>query len=484
VIRPGTQVVMKSAPPSRGIATKSGTVFMAGIAERGRTDKATLIHNMDEYVKYYGNRVNYGLLYDSCDGAFSSGAVDIYVGRVVGTGASVDTHTFNDAGAAPSLAVDTLGQFASGWTAQVVAGAVAGTAHVVVVNAAGTVVTQTPDYAAPVDFANWSGFDSFIRIRALGANVPAATAAVALAGGNDQRGAIDDTVKTNALPTLFPKGLGIGQVEYPGATTTAMHIALANFAATSGRVSLLDFPDSPTASVEQTEADAVRAGTVNLDETYVLALATWHKVPGLTPNTTRSLPPSAVTAGLIAASDGRFNNPNIPAAGGNGIADFVLGLTQAEWDDTTRSALNDKGVAVYRSLDDSWRLYGYRTLADSADPASWAWESFAAARLRMAIVADLEALGEQFLFAQLDGRGQKIAEFAGACSGVLQQYWARGALYGESAQDAYIVDTGPTVNTPATIQNNELHAKIGIRTSPFNEFSYFEVTKVPVTEVL
>jgi hypothetical protein len=34
------------------------------------------------------------------------------------------------------------------------------------------------------------------------------------------------------------------------------------------------------------------------------------------------------------------------------------------------------------------------------------------------------------------------------------------------------------------LANNELHAKVGLRVSPFAELVYIEVTKVPITEVL
>jgi hypothetical protein len=487
VTRPGVEVVMKGAPPSGGFAIRSGTAFFAGLAERGRTDVAVLIHNMDEYATHFGNRVSYGLLYDACDAAFKKGATDIYVGRVVGPAAVVDSHTFNDAGAAPSIAVDTLGQFDSAWTASVVVGAVAGTAHVVVKDSGGTVLTQSPYFAAPTDFANWSQSDDFIRIRALGANVPAAIGDTALAAGADDRASVTDVVKAAALPKLFPKGQGVGQLAYPGATTVAMQVSLANFAQDTGRNALLDLPDTSDAPTLEAQADGFRlaAGLERLSETFVLALDGWHVIPGVVGGTTRTVPPSAVTAGLIATSDGRFNNPNVPAAAANGIASpYVLRLSRPEWDDATRQALNNKGIASYRTVEDSIRLYGYRTLADMTDPESAAWESFAAARLRMVIIADLDAVGEDFVFDQVDGRGQKTAEFNGAISGMLQQYWARGALYGDAASDAYSVDVGPTVNTPTTLANNELHAKVGLRVSPFAELVYIEVTKVPITEVL
>src|SRR5205807_9549788 len=125
--RPGVEVVTRSAPPTRGVPSSTGTAFFGGIAEKGpvralTTDDA--IHNMSDFAKVYGSRANGALLYDSCDAAFQSGVTSIYVARAVGPAAAVDTHTFNDVGAAPSIAVDTIGPWNSPLTVAVVAGTV------------------------------------------------------------------------------------------------------------------------------------------------------------------------------------------------------------------------------------------------------------------------------------------------------------------------------------------------------------------------
>lgn len=483
MVRPGVEVHMKSAPPRRSAPTDTGTAFFAGITQRGRVDQAVLIRNMDEYQTYFGTRVSYGLLYDACDAAFQLGAAQIYVGRVVGPAATKDTRTFNDAGAAPSIAVDSIGPSVTGWSAQVVAGAVAGTAHVVVTDATGTILTQSPDYAAPTDFANWSNQDNFIRIRALGANVPAASAVVALAGGADDRANITDAVKAAAYPVLFPAGLGVGQLAYPGATTTQAQADLANFAQASGRVALLDMVDTPVLATLTAAGDAFRASAAKLalSETFVHMCADWHVIPGVTGGTTRTVPPSAIIAGLIAASDARSANPNVPAAAANGQSSITLRLSQVDRSDADRAALNLKGISTFRNVYGVYELYGYRTMFDPTIDASAAWDEFSAARTRMAISADLLACGEQFAITQIDGRRQQIAKFDGAARAVLSRYWALGALYGASASEAFALDTGPSVNTPQTIQNKELHAKVGIKTSPFAEWVVFDVVKVPVT---
>lgn len=485
--RPGVEVVTRTAPPSRGAPTDTGVAFFAGLTEKGPSNVATLLHNLGDFTKYYGDRPLGMILYDACDLAFRKGCTGIWVGRAVGPAAAVDTHTFNDAGAAPSVAVDTIGPGSSGLSVAVEVGSVGGTFIFVITDDTDAVVEQSRNLLSPADAVVWGQTSAYVRVRAVGANNPAVTAAAALAGGTDDRVNVTDAQRAAAL-NLFPKGLGPGQVAYPGATTSVMHAALFNHAQANNRFALVDPQDTPSATTLEAEADGDRAeGTLlALAETYgMIAGAPWHVVRGVTGGTTRTIPPSAVTAGLIAQSDYRTGNPNVPAAGANGdSSDVTLALSQPGWTDDVREALNDKGVNVTRELYGGFRLYGFRTLADPADPDASAYLSAGAARARMAIVTETEAYAEQFVFAQIDGQGQTIARFKGGLIGILQKFWTLGALFGPTAADAFVVDTGPTVNTPDTLANNELHAVIGLRMSPFAELVYIEVVKVPSNQTL
>lgn len=489
VARPGTQVVMRSAPIPKGAPTDTGVAFFAGITQVGRTDKAVLLHSMSDYTKYFGQRVSYGVLYDACDAAFQSGCTKVYAGRVVGPAATKDTLAISDAVPAPSIAVDSIGAGASGLSASVVAGVQDATARIlnIIDTASGKVLESSPELKLPSDFANWSTTNSYrVVVRAVGAGVPAVTAVTPLAGGNDDRAAITDTVKDTAMRALFPKALGPGQVAYPGATTDVAHTNLVNFAQDTNRFALLDLTDVSSAATLESAVVAVQSdnNAEVLSETFGLFLAPWHVIAGVTNGTTRTVPPSAIAAGLIAKSDAKTGNVNVPAAGANGVSSITLALSQPAWSDDDRTALNEAGVAIFRDVYGNIELFGYRTGAKQDDNASKAWDSAGAARLRMAITNDLEIIGTQYLFNQIDGQGHTIASFTGAIIGKLQQYWSLGALYGATPSDAFVVDTGPTVNTPDTIAAKELHALIGIKDSPFNEFSYFEVTKADVNQQL
>lgn len=100
----------------------------------------------------------------------------------------------------------------------------------------------------------------------------------------------------------------------------------------------------------------------------------------------------------------------------------------------------------------------------------------------MAIQAQADELAEPFVFAQITKA--KIAEYNGVLTGMLLGWYNLGALFGDSPQEAFVVDTGPTVNTVERIAARQLSAVMGTRMSEFAEVVYMEFVKIPVTEAL
>jgi hypothetical protein len=84
----------------------------------------------------------------------------------------------------------------------------------------------------------------------------------------------------------------------------------------------------------------------------------------------------------------------------------------------------------------------------------------------------------------MDGRGKKIAQFGSELAVMLGGFYDAGALYGETAADAFQVDVGSSVNTPTTIANGELHAVLKVRMSPFAELVVIEIVRVALTEAI
>lgn len=477
---PGVQIVSRAAPPSRGGAVRTGTWHIAAFAQRGPTDSPRLLRNLSDYDKHFGARETYTQR-DAVEAHFRNGGVGVNMIRIVGPAATKATVTLNDAQGVPaaSLGVDAIGEGASTLSVDVDD---AGGGSFKLSTWEGTTRLETsPPLGTPADAVSWSETSPYIRVRAVGANNPAPTAnPVALAGGADDRAAVTDTERVAAINKI-PKGDGPGQVSIPGATTAAAHSGLEAHAEANNRFAIKDAPDSDAEADLTAVADATRALSTPEQQAHGFLVEGWHLIPGLIPGTTRVVPPSSIVSALMARQDEATGNPNEPAAGIAGIPSYSLGIARPNWSDEARGRLNLEGVNVFRGMNGGQRLYGYRTGVEEYGTAG-AWLSASHARLRMAIQAQADELAEPFVFSQITKA--KISEYNGVLTGMLLDWYNKGALYGDAPEDAFVVDTGPTVNTDENIAARRLSAVIGMRMSEFAEVVYIEFVKIPVTEEL
>jgi hypothetical protein len=307
-----------------------------------------------------------------------------------------------------------------------------------------------------------------------GGGDPVAVSNAAFTGGTDDLGSISATDFADAL-ALFTDGLGPGQVLAPGQTDEDVHGALLEHAAAHNRVALLDAPNTDVLSSLEAAATAARDTGLG---SYGAMFAPWVKIPASASGASRTVPYSAVQAGLEARRD-RITSPNVPAAGRSYPLAYAQSLVY-EFTDDDRTELIDYGVNTAHSVGGVRETYGYRSLSDPATEANWV--QFNYARLRMAITARAKDIGESFLFSQIDGRGLKLSEFGAAISGMLLDFYVLGSLYGNSPQEAFNVDVGPAVNTAETIAAGELHAIAAVRMSPHGEMIIIEIVKTPITQ--
>lgn len=477
---PGTQVVSRAAPPSQGGTAATGTWHIAALAERGPTDSPRMLYSLSDYDRHFGGRVTYGQR-DAVEAFFRNGGTAVNMIRIVGPAATKATINLNDGAGvpAPSLAVDGVGAGAS--TLRVAVEIyVDGRFVIVIYEGATTRLETSPPLTLPADAVAWANNSPYVRIRAVGALAPAVRAVVALAGGADDRAAVTDTHRIAAL-NLIPAGSGPGQVSIPGATTTAAHTGVAAHAEANNRFAILDAADGSDSAGLVTIANDIRVAVTPARQARCFLVEGWHTIPGMTPGTTRVVPPSAIVSALMAARDATTGNPNDPAAGVNGIPSYTLGLARAGWSDTQRGTLNLAGVNVFRNVAGQQRLYGYRTLVDPNGTEA-GWLNAANARLRMAIQFEADKAAEAFVFAPITKA--KIAEYQGVLTGTLLKFYGLGALYGGSPEEAFAVDTGTTVNTPERMASRQLSAVVGVRMNEFAEIVYFEFVKIPFTEEL
>lgn len=267
----------------------------------------------------------------------------------------------------------------------------------------------------------------------------------------------------------FSRDLGPGQVAAIGATTAADHAALAGHADAAKRTALLDAPDGATAADAVTLFGPSRT-VVGADRSG--AFVGWLDVPGVAGSgATRAVPPSAFVAGLIARNDARFSVNDAPA-GDRGYGQFALTARAGRFTDADRASLNDGGVNPVRQGFDGPQLYGFRSVSSDG-----AWKFLTNGRLRMALEARLAARAEQFLFRTVDGKGLVLAELRGVLLAELAAEYQRGALFGETAEDAYDV----TVDAdPARLADGEVFGSAVARFSPFAERVRLDLVKAPL----
>jgi hypothetical protein len=471
----------------------------------GPAGVAVPINSMADFNTYFGSVVNgqvtgrytltnvdSTLLYDALDVFFREGGINAYVSRVQPTSTGV-TATSGSNGGKILLTAKGKGTWAnssnsdtSGLILTITGATVGGgTLYTAVITYNGNILATAGGLATDTDVINWVNSLPAYKSMCVASSISGSTAlpaagssvAVYMTGGTDTAVADGDA---DAALAVFTDLFGPGQVSYPGNTSTTIYGKLANHALANNRVAVLDAPNSSTASDLTTAVAAAQAAS--LDPSYASMFAPWLVVPGLV-NTNpaqgsgiafnRVVAPSALAAAKMAKND-IANDANVPAAGvSHGSAVYVINTTQS-YGSTDRATLNTAGVNVIRTVPNinTIAIYGFRSCAFDAN-----WTYLNNVRFRMQLTNDFDVVAEGFQFQEIDGRGQIFGAFAGALAGVCANYWVRKSLYGVTASDAYSVNTGPQINTPATIAAGQINASVNLKMSPFGEFVTINVTK-------
>ena len=480
--RPGVDISLVEVAPARTPPTDTGVFFAVGPAAQGDQTQAVLVRSMAEFESKFGARVTYSYLWDAMDCFYKEGGSDAYIARVVGPAPVVATVTLKDGSNANTLQVNanSPGAWGNNLRIAVLQGSVGGTFVLQVSDNLGNILEVSRDLTDENDAIAWSYASDYIDLVDVGTTLsdPAVVAATPLIGGTDDNTNITEANWTTALGK-FTNDLGPGQVAMPGRTTAAAQANLLAHAATFNRVALIDGTDSGSKATLKSVALGLR-GVPNAR--HAAFFAPWAVVPGLIAGTTRTVPWSAIEAGIIARNDAAVS-PNIAAAGiSYGQALYPIALSQPKFSDADREEMNDTGVNLAVQQFGGIMAYGFRTLTDPVQDPNWI--AFSNSRLYMAIVAQADAIGENYVFSQIDGKGVTIGQFNGDLAAMLLGFYNDGSLYGATSDAAFAVDTGDSVNTPETIANGELHAVLRVKMSPFAELVEIDIVKRLITDIL
>lgn len=490
---PGVYTTVTAAPPSPNGNAPTGTWFVTGTAAAGPVGVAVPLSSMTDYANYFGARTSTSsTFYDSLDEFFHDGGVLAWASNVVGPSAVKASVILQDTAGSPVNTLTVTANGAGVWgnaLSVIVAAGSASNSYTISIENGSTVVAKSPNLFVPQDAVTWASNLPAWRVLVTIVNDASATVApannpatgtFALTSGADNFSGITETQWTNAL-VPFTSALGPGQVSAPGHTTAAGYVALNAHAIAFNRVPVLDVADNSVAATVAAQATTFQGSAT--DNTYGSFFAPWVIIPGITsinpgsssPVPTRTVPPSALAAALMAAND-QTNDANEPAAGPNGQSTYAIGVTN-QYVASDLALLNGAGVNVIKPINNVVTVYGYRST--STDPN---WVYLNNVRFRMQVINDFNTIGEQFIFQEIDGQGHLFARFNGALSGKCQSYWTNGSLYGATAAAAFQVNTGPQVNTNNTIAAGQINADVLLHMSTFGEFVVINVTKYLVNQ--
>jgi hypothetical protein len=318
-----------------------------------------------DFTRIFGARQADSVLHDAAETFFQEGGARLYVSRVVGPNPVAATRDLMNADATPAatlrVAAKSVGAWGNELTVEVSTTGVTAGSFVLIIRRNGTEVERSPELADETAAIAWGDTATYVTVTDLaGAGDPAAAAAAALAGGTDDRANAGDAQWAAALDR-FGTDLGPGQVSMPGQTTQQRHVDTLAHAAARNRVGLLDLQNIATASTLRSAALALRTAAAT-NARFGGAFAPWAVIPGIAQGTTRTVPYSAVQAGLEARRDGQGLSPNVPAAGYPWPARYAIRLAQwgqdAPLTEADRASLNDAGVNVARLVYGQIETYG------------------------------------------------------------------------------------------------------------------------------
>lgn len=479
---PGADYEIIDAAPPPTSQTDTGTAFLAGFADRGpvtgQVAASDVITSPAQFFDRYGDAQSYnGDLVCAVQGHFAEGGSRMFFSRLVGAdpvAASADVPASSSKFTATAV---NPGGWGNNLTVTVATG-------VITIKENGVTVVTTPAFSDIDDAVAWFADGShYVTLTALTTGALTNASNVALTGGDDDRDGVTSAEKAAAL-ARFGKTLGPGQVAIPGDTSDDAWEAVSAHALAANRHGYWDAPNADSVTATLTAAGSIRDDGRDVAR-KVQPLHGWIVVPGLTPASTRTAPPSAIMTGLAARVD-QQGNPNVAVAGRNALSRWALD-TLYELTDDQREQLADAGVTPVIVKDGLVQPYDDVMPVDpDTDPE---WLGAAGNRLVMRIVADALKVADAHMFGAVGGTVD-LDHFHDDLVAMLTGWWqlppgvpGRG-LYGDTAADAFRVETGPNVNTPDTIQARQLRASLALKLAPNARFVHVTITNSPLTAAL
>jgi hypothetical protein len=287
-----------------------------------------------------------------------------------------------------------------------------------------------------------------------------------------------ETLLADAL-AKFTQEHGGGQVVAWSEVASSGWDALAAYAADTNRYALLDVVSTADTVGELTTAASDQP---TADKDYSAAFGPWvtiGKLAGSVGGSNRTVPASSTVAALLSRVDALGNPNTAPAGRGFPLQNAVSTIAMS---DASASALRDLGINPLRLRYGLDVVDGFRTSLDPDDPSPF-WQANAG-RARMWLQWNALAIGLNFEYRTIDGKGRLLSAFQGQLEGMCKRLYDAGGLWGSRPQEAYAVNTSYSVNTVDTVEEGQLNAVVEARFSMHAETVNIELVSVPISGVV
>lgn len=468
---PDVDVQIADAPAQRFADPSPANWMVVGIAERGPIGTPLLVRSASEFRSFYGVReASDAFLYDSLDVYFREGGKNAYVSRLGGPDQATATAELDD-DTLPSLNVTATspGEWADDISLDVETFSGGFSIDVLydgaLVESSGTLESQG-------EAVLWSAQSAYVRLEAVDGRDNPIEQTVSLTGGDDDRADIT-TDEIEAALAVFARDLGPGQVSIPGVPAEVVADAVLAHAEVHKRIAKLD-PAGGLRDAEDLIAVASALRTTDGHEFGALFWP-WDTCPGVSPGTSRTVPPSARNAALFARSLASGGTPGDLAGGENLPARYVDGIADPAVSDAVREQLNDAGVNVSRVIRGTVYTFGNRTVANPLTEGNWA--QLNQSTVIAAIASRAYEIGGRYVHSKVDGKGIRIGNLEGELTGMmLTEFYTPGDLYGDSPADAFrVIPAVDIADATAT-----LVATIEARVSPGADRVEIPIYKQPI----
>jgi phage tail sheath protein FI len=253
----------------------------------------------------------------------------------------------------------------------------------------------------------------------------------------------------------------IAIVAVPGATTSVQQNAVVAHCKKLGdRFAVLDGQQNPA---DFTVAN-VKGATAN--DQYAALYFPWLKVLDPATKTIISVPPSGHLAGIYARVDGSRGVYKAPAN------EVVLGAADLDFKLTKnhQEILNPPGINVIRAFNGAITVYGARTLGGDANGDM----RYVSTRRFMSFLKESIDEGTQFVVFEPNSPAlwKRIIR---SVSDFLYNQWSEGALFGETAKQAFFVKCDAELNPASVREAGQVITEIGVAIVKPAEFVIFRI---------